>query len=114
MNQFQYEKFVKGFLEAPLEENCQTDTLGHKVDIPIGYSFKIGADGFGIAVGPCDAVKADKVGRIHAVPKGYVLKIGKNGKGVVVAPNEPTRQTKEGQLELLKRLNKAKPKAGSC
>lgn len=108
------DRFTKKFLEVLREDTRQTDKQGRKVEIPLGYSFRIGTDGFGIAVGPCDMVQMDKVGRIHAVPKGFVLKIGKNGKGVVVDPNEPTRQTKEGQLELLKRLNKSKPKIDPC
>jgi hypothetical protein len=85
----------------------RTDTLGNKVTIPPGYSFKIGPDGIGIAVGPCDAVKTDRVGRFHAVPRGYVLKIGRNGKGVVVPRGDATKETKDGQVQIVKPPKKA-------
>lgn len=108
--------FAKHFMQA-LEEGAdvleertsvRTDKQGHKVEIPPGYTYKEGPDGFGVAIAPCATAPVDKVGRVHSVPKGYVLKIGKNGKGVVVAHGEATKETKEGQIELLRRLNKSK------
>ena len=99
--------FEKHFMEILREgATVRTDRLGNKVEIPPGYTFKEGPDGFGVAIAPCARAMVDKVGRLHSVSKGYVLKIGKNGKGVVVALGHPTKETKEGQIELLKRLKK--------
>lgn len=100
-------KFARNFMEVLREgATVRIDRLGNKVEIPPGYSFQIGPDGFGVAIAPCAVATVDKVGRLHSVPKGYVLKIGRNGKGVVVPQGDATRETKEGQIELLKRLNK--------
>src|SRR6478672_12517062 len=87
--------FEESFMEALREgATVRTDQLGNKVQIPPGYGFKVGPDGVGVAIGPCDTVKQDNRGRLHSVPKGYDLKIGKNGKGVVVPQGDPTRETK--------------------
>ena len=100
-------RFEKHFLEVLREgATVRIDRLGNKVEIPPGYTFKEGPDGFGVAIAPCAVPTVDKVGRVHSVPKGYVLKIGRNGKGVVVPQGETTTETKEGQIQLLKRLKK--------
>ena len=99
--------FEVHFMEV-LKEGAavRIDRLGNKVEIPPGYTFKEGPDGFGVAIAPCARAMVDKVGRIHSVPKGYVLRFGKNGKGLVVPQGDPTRETKEGQIELLRRIKK--------
>ena len=100
-------RFETNFMEVLKEgATVRADRLGNKVEIPPGYTFKEGPDGFGVAIAPCARALVDRVGRIHSVLKGYVLKIGKNGKGVVVPIGDPTRETKEGQIELIKRLKK--------
>ncbi|RYZ79072.1 MAG: hypothetical protein EOP04_28455 [Proteobacteria bacterium] len=83
----------------------RTDKLENKVRIPPGYGFRVGPDGVGVAIGPCDAAKQDRRGRLHSVPRGYELKIGRNGKGLVVAQGDPTTETKDGQIELIKKPN---------
>ena len=99
--------FEKHFMEILREgATLRTDSLGNKVEIPPGYTFKEGPDEFGVAIAPCARAMVDKVGRLHSVPKGHVLKIGNNGKGVVVPQGDPTRETKEGQIELLRRIMK--------
>jgi hypothetical protein len=99
--------FEENFLEALREgATVRTDQLGNRVKIPPGYGFKVGPDGVGVTIDPCDTAKQDNRGRLHSVPKGYVLKIGKNGKGIVVPQGEPTRETKEGQIELIKMFKK--------
>ena len=99
--------FEENFLEALREgATLRTDQLGNQVKIPPGYGFKVGPDGVGVAIGPCDTVKQDRCGKLHSVPKGYALKIGKNGKGIVVAQGESTKETKMGQIELIKTFKK--------
>jgi len=98
--------YGRAFKRILNDEEFRTDSTGKKVKIPMGYSYRQGDDGVGIAVPPGEQVKADRRGRLHAVPKGCLFKIGKNGKGLVVAPGEVTHETAEGQLETLKQLSR--------
>lgn len=86
----------------------RTDKRGNEVEIPPGYSYDEGEDGFGIAVAPGARSQSDKTGRKHSVPKGKILRIGKNGKGVVVDPSEATTESDHGQIKKIPRLGKKK------
>lgn len=101
-----YEKIFKQVLLE--EEASRTDSTGGRVKVPLGYKYKEGDNGKGVAIPPSAKAKQDEVGKLHGVPTGHSLKVGKNGKGIVAPAGEPTTEDEKGQIKLRR---KQRPKS---
>jgi len=62
----------------------RNDSLGNRIEVPYGATFKIGKNGKGVVAPVGWTWKEDKVGQIHAIAPNCRLKIGLDGKGVLV------------------------------